>query len=492
MPGTGAGGRRRPPRRARVPLLPRLLQEQRPTRWPASRAAAPTACSATSSTPTRRCSSSHSGQMWLLPGFDAARLPSEGIRSIITDIGLAASVPAQRDRVPRPQDARVPDEQRRPARRPVGPGVVVGLRERRARSRPTYQRTFGNGLTKTLVAAKGTKASARTIGLMALAFIYCRDGADIPHVASQSGYGAADRLLDAPDERGVDRPLGRAPPQPRRALRPRLRRPALQVDGGRITGATLADGAGQPPRGPRRPLRRRDARRAGPGALRRPRARRRARARRDLDALEYDYMNGIQFFLNRMPAEPVEGHVAYLAARGRSRRSTRACSGPGPRRDLRRRPPARHPLGRHLGLLHPRDPLRQGRRRLHRRRDRRRVLGPAQGRPQQSATTPSSATTCSSTGSSTPRSSSSRAGRRRSTEPLLINTAGRARQPPNATTSIPNLFLAADYVRCDVDLATMEGANEAGRQAANAILDAAGSTALACRSARCGRRPSGT
>ena len=38
---------------------------------------------------------------------------------------------------------------------------------------------------------------------------------------------------------------------------------------------------------------------------------------------------------------------------------------------------------------------------------------------------------------------------------------------PDAATTIPNLFLAADYVRCDVDLATMEGANEAGRQAAD-------------------------
>jgi uncharacterized protein with NAD-binding domain and iron-sulfur cluster len=60
---------------------------------------------------------------------------------------------------------------------------------------------------------------------------------------------------------------------------------------------------------------------------------------------------------------------------------------------------------------------------------------------------------------------------------LLINTAGSLDNRPHAATAIPNLFLAADYVRCDVDLATMEGANEAGREAANAILDAAGSGA---------------
>jgi uncharacterized protein with NAD-binding domain and iron-sulfur cluster len=48
---------------------------------------------------------------------------------------------------------------------------------------------------------------------------------------------------------------------------------------------------------------------------------------------------------------------------------------------------------------------------------------------------------------------------------------------PTAATSIANLFLAADYVRCDINLATMEGANEAGRHAANAILDRSGSRA---------------
>lgn len=64
-----------------------------------------------------------------------------------------------------------------------------------------------------------------------------------------------------------------------------------------------------------------------------------------------------------------------------------------------------------------------------------------------------------------------------STEPLLINTTGSLANRPGSATAIENLFLAADYVRCNVDLATMEGANEAGRQAANAILDRSGSLA---------------
>jgi len=62
-------------------------------------------------------------------------------------------------------------------------------------------------------------------------------------------------------------------------------------------------------------------------------------------------------------------------------------------------------------------------------------------------------------------------------EPLLINTPSSWSNRPTATTKIPNFFLAADYVRNNINLATMEGANEGGRMAANAILDAAGSSA---------------
>ncbi|MET8763618.1 FAD-dependent oxidoreductase [Lentzea sp. NPDC004782] len=60
-------------------------------------------------------------------------------------------------------------------------------------------------------------------------------------------------------------------------------------------------------------------------------------------------------------------------------------------------------------------------------------------------------------------------------EPLLINTPSSWANRPEATTRVPNLFLAADYVRSNVNLATMEGANEAGRAAANGILAASGS-----------------
>jgi uncharacterized protein with NAD-binding domain and iron-sulfur cluster len=67
-------------------------------------------------------------------------------------------------------------------------------------------------------------------------------------------------------------------------------------------------------------------------------------------------------------------------------------------------------------------------------------------------------------------------------EPLLVNTKGSwSFRPEAALPEVPNLFLASDYVRTYTDLATMEGANEAGRRAVNAILDAAGSDAERCR-----------
>jgi uncharacterized protein with NAD-binding domain and iron-sulfur cluster len=66
-------------------------------------------------------------------------------------------------------------------------------------------------------------------------------------------------------------------------------------------------------------------------------------------------------------------------------------------------------------------------------------------------------------------------------EPLLVNTVGSWANRPEAVTQVPNLFLAADYVRTSTDLATMEGANEAARRAVNGLLDAVSSPAARCR-----------
>lgn len=65
-------------------------------------------------------------------------------------------------------------------------------------------------------------------------------------------------------------------------------------------------------------------------------------------------------------------------------------------------------------------------------------------------------------------------------EQLLIHPTGTLYNRPTARTAVPNFFLAGDYVRTDVDLATMEGANESARLAVNALLDADDSDAERC------------
>ncbi|MCH0541702.1 FAD-dependent oxidoreductase [Streptomyces sp. MUM 203J] len=63
---------------------------------------------------------------------------------------------------------------------------------------------------------------------------------------------------------------------------------------------------------------------------------------------------------------------------------------------------------------------------------------------------------------------------------LLIHPVGTLHNRPRATTRVPNLFLAGDYVAVDIDLATMEGANASARQAVNALLDRIASDAPRC------------
>ena len=65
-------------------------------------------------------------------------------------------------------------------------------------------------------------------------------------------------------------------------------------------------------------------------------------------------------------------------------------------------------------------------------------------------------------------------------EQLLINTMGSRVNRPPAATAIPNFFVASDYVSTETDLACMEAANEAARQAVNAVLVAAKSTQAPC------------
>lgn len=64
---------------------------------------------------------------------------------------------------------------------------------------------------------------------------------------------------------------------------------------------------------------------------------------------------------------------------------------------------------------------------------------------------------------------------------LLVHPPGSWQYRPEAVSAVPNLVLAADYVRTHTDLASMEGANEAARRAVNGILARVGSTAPRCQ-----------
>lgn len=66
-------------------------------------------------------------------------------------------------------------------------------------------------------------------------------------------------------------------------------------------------------------------------------------------------------------------------------------------------------------------------------------------------------------------------------EPLLVNYVDTWRLRPEAVTRIPNFFLASDYVRTYTDLATMEAANEAARRAVNGVIRAARADVSPCQ-----------
>ncbi|HEU0032415.1 MAG TPA: FAD-dependent oxidoreductase [Kofleriaceae bacterium] len=62
---------------------------------------------------------------------------------------------------------------------------------------------------------------------------------------------------------------------------------------------------------------------------------------------------------------------------------------------------------------------------------------------------------------------------------LLVHPPGSWLVRPEAATLVPNLVLAGDYVRTHTNIASMEGACESGRRAANAILERTGAAARA-------------
>jgi uncharacterized protein with NAD-binding domain and iron-sulfur cluster len=335
---------------------------------------------------------------------------------------------------------------------------------------PEYQKVLAAGLTRNLVAAKETVASTRTIGNMAEAFVY--------NTMGRGNDGALDRVLNAPtNEAWID---------PWVALLKKLgvkfvvgaAVDRLETRGGRIVAASAKTRTG----------RRRIEADWFVSAMPVERARKlwdRKVLALDpsLEAmhdLQYDWMNGIQLYLRRT-VDITKGHITFLDApwaltaltqgqfwnkRDFARdygdgsavdclsvdisnwdapgivygKSARLCSPKEVAREVWAQIKAHHTAGDVL----PDDILHSW------------FLDP--GMRWQAAK-----------------------GRNHNDDPLLVNTVDSWDKRPRATTRIPNLLLAGDYVQTDIDLATMEGANESARAAVNALLEAAGSKASPAR-----------
>jgi uncharacterized protein with NAD-binding domain and iron-sulfur cluster len=328
--------------------------------------------------------------------------------------------------------------------------------ERRSKA---FQKWLGEGLTRTLVAARGREISARTGGLILAQIVF-----DLTRAG-----GRADRVLDAPtNEAWIDpwvahlRGLG---------VELRLESPVqgLTVRDGRIAGATTPAGtvtadhyvAALPVEvmrtlaGP--PLRALEPAFAG------------------LDRLVTRWMNGVLFYLDHdVPLE--HGHAVFIDSEWALTSISQAQFWKGV--DL-----ARYGDGRVKGILSidVSDWDTPGRRtgkvamRCSREEIRTEVWGQLVDHLEEQLDERHVLAWFLDPAITFPNPTGAA-----NLEPLLINTAGSWADRPGVQTRIPNLLLAADYVRTNTDLATMEAANEAARRAVNAILDRERSPARRC------------
>lgn len=340
---------------------------------------------------------------------------------------------------------------------------------RAERMSPEYQKVLARGLTRAVVAAKERLASTRTIGNMGEAFVYNFQG--------RGNDGAPDRVLNAPtNEAWIDpwvallRKLG---------VRFHVGQAveALNVRRGRIVSARVVDRRGRRrtiyadwfvcamPAERARRLWSRPVLKADP-------------ALKQMDELFVDWMNGIQYYL-RKPLHVVRGHMTFIDAPWALTALTQGQFWPA------RRFQRDYGDGRTVDCLSV-DVSDWD------------TPGIVYGRPAKRCTGPQVAREVleqiklhlNDNGADVlsddmigswfldPAIAWSRRLRRNTNgEPLLVNTIGTWEKRPQAATKVPNLFLSGDYVQTNVDLATMEGANESGRAAVNALLEAAGSKA---------------
>jgi uncharacterized protein with NAD-binding domain and iron-sulfur cluster len=322
-----------------------------------------------------------------------------------------------------------------------------------------FQKWLGEGLTRTLVAARGREISARTGGLILAQIVF-----DLTRAG-----GRADRVLDAPtNEAWIDpwvahlRGLG---------VDLRLDQPiqGVTVSGGRIAGVTTPGGTvtadhyvAALPVEVMRTL-------AGPPL----RALDPAFAR--LDRLVTRWMNGVLFYFDR-DVPLVHGHAIYIDSEWALTSISQAQFWKDV--DL-----SRYGDGRVKGILSidvsdwdtPGRRTRKVAMRCSREEIRAEVWGQLVDHLEDELDERHVLAWFLDPAITFPNPTEAA-----NLEPLLINTAGSWADRPGVTTRIPNLLLAADYIRTNTDLATMEGANEAARRAVNAILDRTGSTAPRC------------
>jgi uncharacterized protein with NAD-binding domain and iron-sulfur cluster len=332
-----------------------------------------------------------------------------------------------------------------------------------------YQHVAARSLTRALVAAKERTASTRTIGNMGEAFVM--------NIMGRGNDGALDRVLDLPtNEAWIDpwvallRKLGVR-------FRPGQTIEALEMKGGRVVSARARDRHGR---------RRRVEADWFVCAMPAERARR-LWGRKVLAAdpslagmndLFVDWMVGIQYYLKR-PVNIVRGHITFLDSPWALTALTQAQFWAD--RDFRRD----YGDGSVVDCLSV-DVSDWD------------TPGILYGKPAKLCTRPEVAAEVwaqmkshlEDTGEAYLPSDvlhswfldpgvrwHARRRRNSNATPLLVNTVGSWEKRPKAHTKIPNLFLSGDYVQTDLDLATMEGANESARAAVNALLERSGSSA---------------
>jgi uncharacterized protein with NAD-binding domain and iron-sulfur cluster len=332
-----------------------------------------------------------------------------------------------------------------------------------------YRKVLARGLTRAVVAAKERKASTRTIGNMGEAFVYNFQG--------RGNDGAPDRVLDLPTNeawidpwvkllraRGVRFHVGQAIE-------------ALDVGNGRVLAARARDRHGRRrwieadwfvsamPAERARRLWSRDVLRLDPRL-------------KLMDELFVDWMNGIQFYLQK-PLDIVHGHMTFIDAPWALTALTQGQFWTD------RKFTRDYGDGRVVDCLSvdisdwdsPGIVYGKVAKRCTRAQVAREVLEQIKLHLNDNGSDLLTDDMIHSWHLDPSIAWHPRRRRNTNDEPLLVNTVGTWEKRPSARTKVPNLFLAGDYVQTNVDLATMEGANESGRAAVNALLDASGSRA---------------